>query len=51
MPILVYGEQIKQGVDLGIRSTFADISATILDILKLKQLEGTSFKAEILKEK
>ena len=51
VPILVYGEQIKQGVDLGIRSTFADISATILDILKLKQLEGTSFKAEILKEK
>lgn len=50
VPILVYGEQIKQGIDLGIRSTFADISATILDILKLEQLEGTSFKAEILKE-
>lgn len=50
IPILIYGEQIKQGIDLGIRSTFADISATILDILKLEQLEGTSFKTEILKE-
>lgn len=50
IPILVYGEQIKQGINLGIRSTFADISATILDILNLEKLEGTSFKSEILKE-
>ena len=45
VPILVYGEQIKKGIDLGIRLTFADISATILDILNLEQLEGTSLGA------
>lgn len=47
VPILVYGKEVKENVDLGIRLTYADISATILDILGLKQLEGTSFKDEI----
>ena len=47
VPILVYGKEVKENVDLGIRLTYADISATILDILSLKQLEGTSFKDEI----
>lgn len=49
IPILVYGEEIKQNINLGIRNTYADISATILDILNMEQLEGTSFKKEILK--
>lgn len=49
VPILVYGENVKENVDLKIRSTYADISATILDILELEQLEGESFKEEILK--
>lgn len=50
IPILVYGNNIKSNVDLGIRNTFADISATILDIFDLPKLEnGTSFKNEILK--
>lgn len=49
VPILVYGENVKENVDLKIRSTYADISATILDILGLEQLEGESFKEEILK--
>lgn len=49
VPILVYGEQIKQGIDLKVRSTFADISATILDIFNMPQLEGTSFKNAIIK--
>lgn len=49
IPILVYGKQIKENVDLGIRDTYADISATILDILGMEQLEGTSFKTEIIK--
>ena len=50
IPILVYGNNIKSNVDLGIRNTFADISATILDIFNLPKLEnGTSFKNEILK--
>jgi phosphopentomutase len=47
---LVYGKNIKENVNLGIRSTFADISATILDILDLPKLEnGISFRKEIEK--
>ncbi len=49
VPILVYGEQLKQGIDLGVRTTFADISATILDMFHMPQLEGISFKNEITK--
>lgn len=49
VPILVYGKKVKQNVNLGIRDTYADISATILDILNLRTLEGKSFKKEILK--
>ena len=49
IPILVYGKNVKPNVNLGIRNTYAVISATILDILKMKQLEGTSFKDEIIK--
>ena len=48
-PILVYGKSIKKNINLGIRNTFADIAATILDLLELPQLNtGTSFKEEII---
>ncbi len=48
-PIMVYGKEIKENVNLGTRKTFADISATILDIMKLEKLsDGESFKKEIL---
>lgn len=50
IPMLVYGKQIKENVNIGIRDTYADISATILDILGLEKLEnGESFKEKILK--
>jgi len=49
VPILVYGKEVKENINLGIRETYADISATILDILDMQTLEGTSFKKEILK--
>lgn len=49
VPILVYGKEIKENVNIGTRDTYADISATILDILGMEQLEGKSFKKEILK--
>ena len=49
IPILVYGRNLKSNVNLGTRNTFADISATILDIFGMEKLEnGTSFKNEIL---
>lgn len=44
VPLLINGKRIKDGVNLGIRNTFADISAFISDYFKLKtDLEGTSF--------
>lgn len=50
VPILVYGKSVKENVNLGTRETFADVSATILDILELEKLDnGKSFKNEILK--
>ena len=49
VPLLVYGEAIKQNIDLGIRETFADCGQTIADILcKVKLKNGKSFKQEIL---
>ena len=48
VPILVYGKNIKNGVNLGTRKTFADISATVLDFLEYEKLKsGISFKEEI----
>lgn len=50
IPILIYGKNIKENVDIGIRDTYADISATILDIFGFEKLEfGTSFKDLIIK--
>lgn len=49
IPILAYGKTLKQNIDLGIRETYSDISATILDLFNLNKLEnGTSFKNEII---
>ncbi|MDW7659842.1 MAG: phosphopentomutase [Bacillota bacterium] len=49
IPILIYGDHVKKGVDIGTRKTFADIAATISDILEILATPyGTSFKNEIL---
>ncbi|MBR6529123.1 MAG: hypothetical protein IKT62_03710 [Firmicutes bacterium] len=49
VPVLVYGKNCKKGVDLGIRGSFADVGATVCDILNVKMPEiGKSFKGEIL---
>lgn len=49
IPLLMYGKNIKPGVNLGTRSTFADIAATILDVFQVENTtDGTSFKKEIL---
>ncbi|RKD34550.1 phosphopentomutase [Thermohalobacter berrensis] len=50
IPILVYGEMIKKGVNIGTRKTYADIGATILDMLNIGDINtGTSFADLILK--
>ena len=47
-PLLVWGLGLEEGVDLGERQTFADISATILEALGAKKrLDGESFYKEI----
>lgn len=50
IPIIVYGSELKQNVNLGIRETYADIAATLLDIFDLPKLKyGKSFKKDIVK--
>lgn len=49
IPILAYGKNLKKNIDLGIRETYSDISATILDIFEMPSLpNGKSFKNEIM---
>ena len=50
IPILVYGKSIKAGVNLGIRSTYADIGKTVEELLNVEtDNEGKSFAKDILK--
>lgn len=49
---LIAGSQIREGTDLGTRGSFADIGATVTDILtegRLKTAIGESFSSLILK--
>ena len=48
VPLLVWGLGVEEGLELGERATFADVSATILEALGSRQkLDGTSFYGEI----
>lgn len=48
VPLLVYGKMLKQGIDLGIRDSFADVGATISQYLGIKGGErGISFIEDI----
>ena len=47
-PMLIYGERIRGGVDLGTRETFADIGKTVLDLLGVEgPIAGTSFLPQV----
>ncbi|SHI56390.1 phosphopentomutase [Geosporobacter subterraneus DSM 17957] len=49
IPIVVYGKKVKQNVNIGTRSSFADIAATVADLLDLeKPAVGVSFKDLII---
>ena len=50
-PMLLYGEGVKRGVDLGTRASFADISATVLDCFGVARgsTNGESFWEEVRK--
>lgn len=48
IPLLVYGKSVKSGVNVGTRTTFADIAATVSDLLNIEKPEiGRSFKSLI----
>jgi phosphopentomutase len=48
VPLLIAGEQVRRGVDLGTRPTFADLGQTLADIFGVTPLtHGESFAAEI----
>lgn len=49
VPLLIYGKKLKAGVDLGTRSTFADVAQTLAEIFGLSPMRnGTSFLNQIL---
>ena len=51
VPVFVTGERVRSGVDLGVRSTFADLGQTIAEVFGVEPLRhGTSFLGEILLE-
>ena len=48
VPILISGAAVKPGANIGVRPTFADLAATIADILGVNPPpQGTSFKSMI----
>jgi len=48
VPLLVAGKQVRAGVDLGTRRTFADLGQTLADVFGVGPLaNGTSFLKEI----
>ncbi len=49
VPLLVYGQRTKGGINLGTRETFADIAQTIAELFSLEPFKiGKSFKKEII---
>ncbi len=49
IPLLVYGKQLRSGIDLGIRESFADIGSTVFEYLTGSPwVRGTSFLKEIV---
>jgi phosphopentomutase len=48
VPLLVYGQGVRAGVNLGTRESFADLGATIAELLEIPPLaNGNSFAGEI----
>ncbi|MFP4661920.1 MAG: phosphopentomutase [Halanaerobiales bacterium] len=49
VPLLVYGDRIKGDYNIGVRTTFADLAATITEMLGVDSVEnGESFAEEIM---
>lgn len=51
VPLLAAGDRVRAGTDLGTRDTFADLGATIADVLGIGAIPvGTSFAPQLLRE-
>ena len=49
VPLMVFGENVRAGIDLGTRTSFADCGQTIADLLNVGTINhGTSFKEAII---
>jgi phosphopentomutase len=49
VPILITGARVCEGVNIGVRESFADLAATIADVLEVKPPpQGQSFKSLIV---
>jgi len=50
IPLVIYGNAVKQGINFGTRTRFSDIAVTILEYFGIQnEVIGTSFLQEILK--
>ena len=51
VPLLVIGDSFRKGVNVGTRSTFADVAATVAEYFRLDEPEsGESFLSAVLQE-
>jgi phosphopentomutase len=50
VPVLLAGDRIKSGTDIGTRSTFADLGQTLADVFNTAPLaHGVSFLSDIMR--
>ena len=50
VPVLVAGERVRPGVELGTRETYADLGQTLAELFGVPALaHGTSFLADIVR--
>ena len=50
VPILLNGKMVKEDYNLGVRSSFSDLAATITELLGVEEVKnGISFAGDILK--
>jgi phosphopentomutase len=50
VPLFIYGRNVKKGINLGIRSSFSDLGATVAEYLETeKPVNGKSFLKQIIK--
>lgn len=48
-PMIIFGKNIKSGINLGTRKGFYDIGATVMEYLNIKEkIQGNSFLSEVI---